>query len=313
MTRRTSTRTEVPQGPQGPLPQTYPSWRAPNAATTPFRRRSADPTLGDGAKTPTTLAWAPTPTLTDHRVLDGPAFVVAGTEGAGARVAAGLSRLGRPVEVLAPPRPGDPAGHGAGPMNHPLVVHVAGTPVDGPTARAVTRSVTAYRPGATITYDLGAGEEGTGSPEDARARVEGLIARSDVVRARAGDLDRLYPGEEHRRVVGRWLSSGPGIVIVSGGGDGTWAVNAVGTVATSPGKVGEEADGGAFMAGVIDALWHGGLLGVWARDDLGTLVPGSLRELVDNATAAAAITSRNGQPPTRAELDDERGIPQIAA
>ncbi|MHB1064151.1 MAG: carbohydrate kinase family protein [Georgenia sp.] len=283
---------------------------------------SSDPTLGDGTKAPTTLAWAPTPTLTEHWGLDAPAFVLGDAEGAGdaqdaggARVAAGLARLGHPVELIAPRGPGGSTGRTAGPVYYPLVVHVGSvSAVAEPSAPAVARTVAAYQPGATITYDLGVRPALMGPPEEVRTRVEGLIARSDLVKASVRDLEWLWPGEERQTVVRRWLSAGPGIVIVSGG-DGAWAVNAVGEVATSPGHpADDDQTDGAFMTGVIDALWRGGLLGVWARQDLRTLVWGSLKELLDNATAAAAIASRNhGQPPTRAELDAERGALLITA
>lgn len=299
-----------------PLPESFPSSRAPNP-NTPFRRPSSDPTLGEGAKAPTTPAWAPTPTLTDRRVLDAPAVVVDDAEGgSGARVAAGLARLGRPAELITLLGPDAAARLAGGPVNHPLAVHVGSVSAVGrPSARAVARTVAAYRPGATITYDLGVRPESMGSPDEIRPKVEGLIAQSDLIKASERDLDWLYPGEEHRSIVRRWLSSGPGIAIIAAGRDGAWAVNAVGVVATAPGPtIDDDAASDAFMTGIIDALWKGGLLGVSARQDLRTLVWGSLKELLDNATAAAAIASRNhGQPPGRAELNAEREIPQVVA
>jgi len=294
-----------------------PSERGPDAFG-PMRRRSDDPTLGDGAKPPTTFGWAPTPTLTDRTVFQTPAFVVVdGDDDAAARVAEGLERLDRPVERI-PAGGHGIAGRSAGPLNHPSVIHVGSTgALREPTAQAVTRTVGAYRPGATVTYDPALRHAELGSPDEVRSRVEGYVRQADVVKVSARDLDRLYPGEEHRDVVRRWLASGPSIVVVSAGAAGTWAVNSIGTTATAAGPGVDDSAPGvgeALMAGVIDALWKGGLLGVLNRNDLRTLVPGSLQELVDNAVAAAAVAHRSGgRPPTRAELAAERGIPQLGA
>jgi len=292
------------------------SRKAPDPDT-PFRRSSSDETLGDGSTARTTLAWAPTPTLTDRRLLSAPAFVVDEPGSAGARVVEGLRRLGRPAELVTGPGPGGLPGRPDGTTSHPIVVHVGSvSALAGPFARTVARTVGAYRGGATVTYDPAVGDS-TVNPAEVRARVEALVAGADVVKVSTRDLERLYPGEEHRAVVGRWLSSGPGIVVVSAGADGAWAMNAVGVVATSSGPTVDDGPAGvgeAFMAGVLDALWKGGLLGVLARPDLRTLVPGSLRELVDNATAAAAIAhASGGQPPTQEELAAARGIPQITS
>lgn len=294
----------------GPAAQSVPSRRAPDARH--LRRPSNDPTLNDGSRTPTTPAWAPTPTLTDRRVLHAPALVVAEApaekDSPGARVAAVLERLGRPVAVVPPGTVGAPAG-AEGLAVHPLVVHVGSAEAIGQ-ADAVRRTVAAFGPGTTITYDAAAGAGTTG---DAREVVEELVARADVVRVATRDLDALYPGEEHRDAVGRWLRAGPSIVVVSGGAAGAWAVNAVGVTATSTTAVAADDDAdAAFMAGVIDALWKGGLLGGIGRPDLRTLVQGSLRELVDHGSAAAALTASGGTV-SREELMRARGVPRIEA
>ncbi|WP_324652320.1 PfkB family carbohydrate kinase [Georgenia sp. H159] len=308
--------TRTPQGGYEDARSSVPSSVAPDPDT-PFRRPSSDETLGDGSTQRTTQAWAPTPTLTDRRLLADPAFIVDEPDSAGARVVEGLRRLGRPAELVTGPGPGGLPGRPDGTTSHPILVHVGSlSAVSGPFARTVARTVGAYRGGATITYDPALSHDAAETAEDVRDRVEDLVARADVVTVSTRDLEWLYPGQEHRAVVGRWLSSGPGIVVVSAGADGAWAMNAVGVVATSSGATvddGADGVGEAFTAGVLDALWKGGLLGVLARPDLRTLVSGSLRELVDNATAAATIAgSSGGRPPTREELDAARGVPQIA-
>lgn len=287
-----------------------PTPRAPDALGA-FRRPSEDPTLGDGRKPPTTLAWAPTPTLEDRGLLAAPAYVFVHDDARGAtpgaRVAEGLEALGRHVERISP------NGHGrasTGPLNHPLVVHVGSTDaVLPPTAATVGQVVAAYRPGATVSYAVttDAGEVGA----EVRARVEALVARADVVTVTTGDLARLHPGEDADATVARWLRGGPGVVIVAGD-DGASAANAVGVTARVSGAgLGDGPVGDAFVAGVLDALWTGGLLGVAARADLRTLVRGSLQELLDNAAAAAAVAREAGRPGTREELAAARGVPRL--
>ncbi|WP_152189489.1 hypothetical protein [Georgenia satyanarayanai] len=291
-----------------------PSRKAPDQGT-PLRRSSDDPTLGDGRKPPTTFAWAPTPTLTDRRVLDSPAVVVvddvASREAAGARVAEGLERLGRPVERIPADGTGLRRRRPSGPLHHPLVVHVgSASALREPTAQTVTRTVSAYRPGATIVYEPGLRGELPGRREEVRSRVESMVARADVVIATTGDLELLYPGEARENVLRRWVAAGPGIVVVSAVGDGAWAVNAVGLTATVHGRGADAGD--AFAAGVIDALWKAGLLGVANRPDLRTAVWGTLHELVENAAVAAQLAGgSDGLAPSRDELDAARGIPRL--
>ncbi|QDB79252.1 hypothetical protein FE251_07625 [Georgenia wutianyii] len=271
-----------------------PSPRAPDART--LRRRSEDPTLGDGAKPPTSVGWGPTPTLTDRRGPEAPAYVAlepgAPTDSPAARVAEGLEALGRSVERVSPeqvPRRAPTA------TNSPLVVHVGDVdPVRGPEA------VDVYRSGATVSYAVPQGAE--------ESRVQALLARADVVTVAAGDLARLHPGEEAASTVRRWLTAGPSVVVVTGA-DGARATNAVGTTAEVRGDHG--GDHGAFVAGVLDALWSGGLLGVHAREDLRTLVAGTLQELLDNAAASAEVARTTGRPATRAELTEARGVPRL--
>ncbi len=301
-----------------PRRASVPTPRAPDPDTV-FRREGADQTLGDGSKAPTTRAWAPTPTLTDRRVLEAPAYVVDEDEaGPGGRVVAGLRRLGRPAELITSLGVGGVAGPATGSAVYPSVVHIgSASAVLGDSARTAERTVAAYRSGATITYDPAIRPELMGTPADVREAVEARVAAADVVKVSTRDLGWLYPDDEARAVAARWLATGPSVVVVSAGAEGAWAVNAVGVVAASSGPAVDDAATGvtdAFMAGVLDALWKGGLLGVAARTDLPTLVWGSLKELVDHATAAAAIALRSGgEPPTRAELEEARGIPRISA
>lgn len=284
-----------------------PTDRAPDPES-PLRRPSDDPTMGDGAKPATTLGWLPTPSLTDRRALEAPAYVYDdGGSGLGGRVATVLEGLGRPVATIAGGKPGRPA-QPTTPTPHPLMVHVATAPaLDPATAESVDATLRAYGPGATIVLTVELGDRRHGAPDDVRAHIEALAARSDVVLVSTGDAEWLYPDAEPQAIARQWLSSGPGIVIVTSA-EGAWAANAVGATAT--GTRGAGGDGGAFVAGVIDAMWKGALLGVESRADLRTLVWWSLRELIDHAGAAAAIAA-GSKAPSRAQLESERGVPGL--
>lgn len=290
-----------------------PTERGPDPDS-PLRRPSDDPTLGDGAKPPTTLGWLPTLSLTDRRALDAPAYVYESERGA--RIARALESLDRPVATVTPAQPGRPA-RPATPGGHPLVLHIASAPaLDPATAASVDATVRAYGPGATVVSSVDLTDHRAGAPEEVRDRVESLVSRSDVVLVTAADAEWLYPGLAAQDVARGWLGSGPGVAIVTSA-EGAWASNAVGSVATAPRAgvpTGQTEVDGAFVAGVIDAMWKGALLGVESRPDLRTLVWWSLQELIDHGGAAAAITARSeGKALSRAELQTERGIPQLAS
>lgn len=293
--------------------RTIPSRRAPSLDPT-FRRPSDDPTLGDGAKAPTTVAWVPTPTRSDRRGLEAPALVIGhahGEHGSGGRVAAVLEQLGRDVRLVAPGARGVPvAGDGTA---YPLVVYVgSGDAVVEPDAATTDRTLAAYRPAATVVYDVATRPATMGTAEDVRGRIEARVAGADVVLVTTEDLRWLYPDDEPRDVVRRWLGTGPGIVVVSSG-ETVSAVNAVGVAATAPAPAGtDESSRAAFVAAVIDALWKGALLGVGSRPDLRTLVSWSLQELVDHGSAAARLTAGGGHL-SRESLSDARGVPQLAS
>lgn len=298
----------------GPRNRTVPSRKAPLLDSV-FRRPSDDPTLGDGAKAATSPAWAATPTRSDRRAFEAPAIVIGAPGSTGAAVAAALEQLGRRVELVAPDAPGVPvatAGSADDPR-YPQVVFVSSADaVVEPSASTTQRTLGAYQPGATIVYDVGTDAETMGSPDEVRERVEACVTTADVVLLTTGDLQWLYPDEEPRAVVRRWLATGPGIAVVSSG-EGVSAVNAVGVVASAPAADATDVTArAAFVAAVVDALWKGALLGVGARPDLRTLVSWSLQELVDHGTAAARLSDGGGTL-SREALHDARGVPQLGS
>ena len=79
----------------------------------------------------------------------------------------------------------------------PLVVHTGSiAAVLEPGATAVTRILSAAREGATVTYDPNVRPSLMGDRADAAARIERLVALSDVVKVSDEDLAWLFPGEQ---------------------------------------------------------------------------------------------------------------------
>src|SRR5690625_112694 len=207
-----------------------PTERGPDPDS-PLRRPSDDPTLGDGAKPPTTLGWLPTLSLTDRRALDAPAYVYESE--LGARIARALESLDRPVATVTPAQPGRPA-RPATPGGHPLVLHIASAPaLDPATAASVDATVRAYGPGATVVSSGERADHRAGAPEEVSDRVGSLGARGGGVGVTAAGAEGRDPGLAAQGGAGGGVGSGPGGASVTAG-EGPWAANAVGAVAAAP-------------------------------------------------------------------------------
>ncbi|HEY9440489.1 MAG TPA: PfkB family carbohydrate kinase, partial [Streptomyces sp.] len=94
-----------------------------------------------------------------------------------------------------------------------------------PGATTVLGLVRSLRAGATVSYDPNVRPGLMGGHAHAVRRVEHCVALSDVVKASDEDLEWLYPGEPPGRVAERWLAAGPGLVLVTRGADGAFAVS----------------------------------------------------------------------------------------
>jgi fructokinase len=142
----------------------------------------------------------------------------------------------------------------------------------------------------------------------ARSDIERLVALSDVVKVSDEDLRWLYPEQSDELVAQNWLGSGPGIVVVTRGGVGVYAVSA-GLELRRPAVPIDLVDtvgaGDSFTSGLLEALHRADLLGGSRREAIAAVDESTLTSVVDAAALAAAITcSRPGaDPPTRAEID----------
>jgi fructokinase len=160
---------------------------------------------------------------------------------------------------------------------------------------------------ATVSFDPNIRAQFLPDHSAAVAATEGHVAASDLVKASDEDLAWLYPGAPLEVVAQRWLALGPGVVIITRGGEGATLVTAAGET-TLPAHVVTVVDsigaGDAFMSGLIAGIHSRGLVGPTGRAALRTIEPSVARELVELAMLCGAITVRRAgaQPPRRDEL-----------
>lgn len=178
-----------------------------------------------------------------------------------------------------------------------------------PGASRVAKVLQAARGTATISYDPNARPSLMGTPADALAKVESVLALSDVVKVSDEDIEWLT-GMSPEAVAPQWLELGPKLIVVTRGGEGASAWTGDGrrvdiaaprvTVADTVGA------GDSFMGGLIDGLWSAGLLGAAHRDRLAAVPTEVLEHVLARCARIAAITvSRAGaNPPSSAELGE---------
>ncbi|MEW1706731.1 PfkB family carbohydrate kinase [Microbacterium sp. NPDC089190] len=182
---------------------------------------------------------------------------------------------------------------------------VAATLVPG--ADEVRAAAQRARATALVSYDPNIRPALTGGVLDARARVESLVALSDVVKASAEDAEWLYPGVAPVDVARGWVASGAGLAVITNGDAGSFGVTASATVdipAVATRVVDTVGAGDTFMGTLLDGILD--LAGDTAelRAAVRSLDDSTLSSLLRRAAAAAAITvGREGMdPPTREDL-----------
>jgi fructokinase len=190
-----------------------------------------------------------------------------------------------------------------------LVVHTGSiAAVLEPGGSRVAEILRAARDTATITYDPNARPSLMGSPADALAKVESVLALSDVVKVSDEDIEWLT-GLTPDAVAPQWLERGPRLIVVTRGGEGASAWTGDGRrvdVAAPRVVVADTVGAGdSFMGGLIDGLWSAGMLGASNRERLSSIPTEVLEQILTRCVRIAAITvSRAGaNPPTLAELD----------
>jgi fructokinase len=191
----------------------------------------------------------------------------------------------------------------------PLVLHTGSIATAlMPGADGVVELVDQHKATATITFDPNIRSAFYESPAQALARVEAVVARSDVVKASDEDLRWLDPDSSPEEVAARWLTLGPSIVAVTFGAEGSYAVCADGDqrIPAYPAEVVDTVGAGdSFMTGLIDALWDADLLGAYRRGQLRGVRADALRRVLQIAALSSALTvARPGAAlPDRATRD----------
>ena len=189
------------------------------------------------------------------------------------------------------------------------VLHVGSiATVLDPGADTVEAALHGARGRSLVTFDPNARPAVTPHVARVLPRVARLVGLSDVVKASDEDLAWYHPGVDPVEVARAWAGSGPVLVVVTRGADGSVFVRGD-DVVTVPGRPATVVDtigaGDTFMGALIDALVGVGVHGPTARGALAALSREDLRRVGSRAASAAAITvSRPGaDPPTSAELD----------
>lgn len=186
-------------------------------------------------------------------------------------------------------------------------------PAAGAIAELVTRE---HQRGAVlISFDPNLRPSLVVDPQEARSRIEALVATSHLVKASVEDLTWLYPGEGADSAAARWCRAGPALVVLTDGAAGARAYRPGASMLSQPGLEISVADtvgaGDAFTAGLLGTLADRGRLNVRGLDGLHDA---DLGAILDSAGLVAAITcTRPGaDPPGRAERDREPGRPAVA-
>jgi fructokinase len=171
---------------------------------------------------------------------------------------------------------------------------------------AVARRVAALRADGhvLVSYDPNVRPHLQPDREAARRQVEQNLPLAHLVKTSEEDIAWLYPGADSTAIARQWLDSGPTLVVVTRGADGSSAhtgTEQVSRPVLDIDVVDTVGAGDAFMSGLLDAIAERGLL---APEALGGLDAPTLTALLDDAALVAAITcSRAGaNPPRRSEL-----------
>lgn len=141
---------------------------------------------------------------------------------------------------------------------------------------------------------------------DYRARLNRMIALSDIVKVSDADLNWIYPGPESlNEKLEKMRAAGPSVVILTRGGDGSSAFLANGSEVNAAVEKVDVVDtvgaGDTFNAGVLASLSDQGML---TKDGLRMAAPEVVAAALRFGAKVAAVTvSRAGaNPPWRHEL-----------
>ena len=179
-----------------------------------------------------------------------------------------------------------------------------------PGADAVEELVKRAAETALVTFDPNIRPRLLDDREAVLTRLTRLVASCGVVKVSDEDLDWLYPGIAPTAVARSWIALGAGLVVITAGARGSFAVHGAGEVhvasSTTP-VIDTVGAGDSYMSGLIDAMTTTGLVASSGGDPTAgvrRLSLSDLRSFMHHANISAAITvGRAGaEPPTRDEL-----------
>lgn len=155
-----------------------------------------------------------------------------------------------------------------------------------------------------LSFDPNVRPAVAGDRTAAVARAEAFVACSDVVKVSDEDLSWLYPDHGVDDVLGRWLSLGPSMVVMTAGAGGCRAVTAAGDMVAVAGVAADVVDtigaGDAFGSGLLSGLLDAELA---TPSALSTITATAARTVLRRANLTAALTCQRAgaDPPTRDE------------
>lgn len=176
-------------------------------------------------------------------------------------------------------------------------------PGDGPVLDALRTSP------ALVSYDPNVRPSLLGTPDQARPRIEGMVAAADLVKASADDIAWLYPADTTAAVAKRWLDLGPAVVVITRGEHGAVGYRRGAAPIERAGRPVRVVDtigaGDAFTSGLLDAL------AVAEVYDATALAGADLGRALDAAILVAALTCERAgaDPPSAAEVRAARSSP----
>ena len=201
---------------------------------------------------------------------------------------------------------------GTPPVTPPLFVHTGSiAAVQDPGCLAVAALIDTYRVSATVTFDPNVRPSLIADREQAVARIEHLVERSDIVKVSEEDLRWIDPDRSPEQIARTWLALGPALAVVTMAERGAVAFCAAGA-ARVPTRAVHVVDtvgaGDSFMVGLLDALWGSGLLGGDRRTELRGIAVDTLTAALEAASLSSALTvARAGADlPDRAALQAAR-------
>ena len=180
----------------------------------------------------------------------------------------------------------------------------------GPGADAVEDLVKRASETALVTFDPNIRPRLLDNREAVLTRLTRLVASCGVVKVSDEDLDWLYPGIAPTAVARSWIELGAGLVVITAGARGSFAVHSAGEVhvaSSTTSVIDTVGAGDSYMSGLIDAMVTTGLVDSGGTDPTAGvrgLSLSDLRSFMHHANISAAITvGRAGaEPPTRDEL-----------